>query len=32
MAGCSHLDSVKITELPEACAGCVDCLAGGGEW
>jgi uncharacterized UBP type Zn finger protein len=32
MAACTHLDSVKIIELPEACAGCVECLASGGVW
>ena len=24
MARCTHLDSVKVTELPDAAAGCVD--------
>ena len=32
MAGCTHLDSVKIIELPEAVEGCEDCLATGGKW
>jgi hypothetical protein len=32
MAHCTHLDSVKITELPAGVDGCVDCLAAGGEW
>ena len=32
MATCSHLDSVKITALPDDVDGCVDCLAAGGEW
>jgi uncharacterized UBP type Zn finger protein len=29
---CSHLDSVTVTELPEAVAGCEDCLREGGGW
>jgi uncharacterized UBP type Zn finger protein len=32
MARCSHLDAVKITELPESSDGCVDCLATGDPW
>jgi len=32
MAQCTHLDTIQITELPEAVDGCVDCLASGGEW
>jgi uncharacterized UBP type Zn finger protein len=32
MATCTHLDHVKITELPEAVAGCEDCLAAGTPW
>jgi hypothetical protein len=32
MPNCTHLDHVHITELPEEVAGCVDCLATGGEW
>ena len=32
IAGCTHLDTIQITELPEAAAGCVDCLAEGTEW
>jgi uncharacterized UBP type Zn finger protein len=31
-ASCSHLDSVVVTELPEAVAGCEDCLRAGGVW
>ena len=27
MAQCTHLDTIQITELPEAVDGCVDCLA-----
>jgi len=30
MAACTHLDSVKVTELPVVCEGCVDCLVSGG--
>jgi uncharacterized UBP type Zn finger protein len=29
---CTHLDQVKLTELPESVAGCEDCLRTGGEW
>jgi uncharacterized UBP type Zn finger protein len=29
---CPHLDSVRVTELPEPLAGCEDCLAIGGWW
>jgi hypothetical protein len=32
MASCSHLDHVKILELPESVDGCVDCLAMGSPW
>jgi uncharacterized UBP type Zn finger protein len=32
MSTCSHLDHVKITELPESVEGCVDCLAAGTKW
>jgi Zn-finger in ubiquitin-hydrolases and other protein len=32
MAGCSHLDHVQVTELPESVEGCEDCLATGGQW
>jgi hypothetical protein len=32
MASCTHLDKVLITQLPEAVAGCEDCLATGGLW
>ena len=32
MASCTHLDQVKVTELPESVDGCEDCLASGGEW
>jgi hypothetical protein len=32
MAACTHLDTVTITQLPDAVDGCEDCLAIGGEW
>jgi uncharacterized UBP type Zn finger protein len=32
MAGCTHLDHVKLTELPESVEGCEDCLATGDKW
>jgi uncharacterized UBP type Zn finger protein len=32
MAQCTHLDTLEITELPEAVDGCEDCLATGGVW
>lgn len=31
-ASCSHLDSVRITQLPESTEGCEDCLRDGGVW
>ena len=31
-AGCSHLDSIQFTELPESIPGCEECLASGGWW
>jgi hypothetical protein len=32
MAPCTHLDHVKLTELPESVEGCEDCLAEGTQW
>ena len=32
MPTCSHLDHVKITELPESTDGCTQCLAIGSPW
>ena len=32
MASCTHLDHVRITELPERVDGCEDCLAIGDPW
>lgn len=29
---CSHLDHVKLTELPESVDGCEDCLDRGDPW
>jgi hypothetical protein len=29
---CSHLDTVRVTKLPEAVDGCEDCLREGGVW
>ncbi len=31
MTTCTHLDQVELTELPEAVAGCEDCLAAAGS-
>jgi uncharacterized UBP type Zn finger protein len=31
-AGCNHLDSLVITELPASVEGCEDCLREGGVW
>src|SRR5262249_37577380 len=32
MAACTHLDRVRITQLPEAVDGCEDCLLTGDPW
>jgi hypothetical protein len=32
VAGCSHLDLVHVTALPEAIAGCDECLKVGAAW
>jgi uncharacterized UBP type Zn finger protein len=32
MSTCTHLDSVKVTQLPEAVDGCEECLASGDVW
>jgi hypothetical protein len=32
MTTCTHLDHVKITQLPESVDGCEDCLRIGGKW
>ena len=32
MATCTHLDTIAVTELPEAVDGCEDCLREGTGW
>jgi uncharacterized UBP type Zn finger protein len=32
MPECTHLDSIHVTELPEAVDGCEDCLTTGDPW
>jgi hypothetical protein len=32
MINCTHLDQVRLYELPESVAGCEDCLAIGSKW
>ena len=32
MADCTHLEHVKVTELPPTVAGCEDCLKTGDPW
>jgi uncharacterized UBP type Zn finger protein len=29
---CSHLDSIQVTDLPEAPLGCEECLKNDGRW
>jgi hypothetical protein len=29
---CTHLDEIRVTELPDPIAGCEDCLKIGGTW
>jgi uncharacterized UBP type Zn finger protein len=31
-AGCTHLDQIAVTELPDSIPGCEDCLKIGGRW
>jgi uncharacterized UBP type Zn finger protein len=31
-ATCTHLNTIQMTELPEAVDGCEDCLREGSEW
>jgi uncharacterized UBP type Zn finger protein len=31
-AACTHLDTIQVTELPPAVAGCEDCLREGSPW
>ena len=32
MSRCTHLDTVTVTQLPDAVDGCVDCLETGDPW
>jgi uncharacterized UBP type Zn finger protein len=32
MTSCTHLDQVRIIQLPDAVEGCEDCLAAGDPW
>jgi hypothetical protein len=32
MTTCTHLDTIEVTELPEAVDGCEDCLREGTKW
>ena len=32
MPECTHLDRIRVTELPDAVEGCEDCLAAGSKW
>jgi len=32
MPACTHLDQVLVTQLPDAVAGCEDCLLTGDPW
>jgi uncharacterized UBP type Zn finger protein len=32
MAACTHLDHIRLTQLPDAVDGCVDCLRTGDPW
>jgi ubiquitin-hydrolase Zn-finger-containing protein len=32
MSACSHLDQIKVLELPEPIEGCAECLASGSSW
>ena len=29
---CTHLDTIRVTSLPESVPGCEDCLRIGGSW
>ena len=31
-ASCTHLDSIQVAELPDAIAGCEECLKTGDRW
>jgi Zn-finger in ubiquitin-hydrolases and other protein len=32
MAGCTHIDTIELTDLPDDIAGCEDCLRIGARW
>jgi uncharacterized UBP type Zn finger protein len=32
VTGCTHLDQVVVTELPDSIAGCEECLKTGDRW
>jgi len=32
MTACTHLDQIKLLELPAPIEGCQECLASGGSW
>ena len=32
MSTCSHLDQIRLRELPDSVGGCEDCLRDGGKW
>lgn len=32
MSRCTHLDQVRVVELPKTIAGCGECLKTGGRW
>jgi hypothetical protein len=31
-SGCTHLDQIRVTALPEPIAGCEECLKTGDQW
>jgi Zn-finger in ubiquitin-hydrolases and other protein len=32
MSACSHVDEVRVVDLPQTIPGCEECLANGGRW
>jgi ubiquitin-hydrolase Zn-finger-containing protein len=32
MTACSHLDQIRLIELPEPIEGCAECVASGSSW
>jgi hypothetical protein len=32
MPSCSHLDTIRVLQLPDSVAGCEECLREGGVW